>query len=51
MDHDNDLYNSKLLQTSKLFNSTLKDKFSGMAIIGRDIGIQNYEIPFEQQEI
>jgi len=33
-----------------LFNSSSKDNFPGFAIIGRDIGIQNYDNPLDQQE-
>ena len=50
IDHETILYISRHIQTSILFNSTSKEKFPGLAIIGRDIGIQNYDIPFEQQE-
>ena len=51
IDHEAVLYISRHIQTSKLFNSSSKDKFPGFAIIGRDIGIQNYDISFEEQEI
>ena len=45
------LYISRHLQTSKLFNSNLKNNFPGLAIISRDVGIKNYDIPFDQQNI
>lgn len=44
------LYISRHIQTSKLFNSTSDNNFPGLAIIGRDIGLDNYEDPFEEQE-
>lgn len=50
IDQETILYISRHIQTSKLFNSTSKDNFPGFAIIGRDIGIQNYDITFEEQE-
>ena len=50
IDHETVLYISRHIQTSKLFNSSSKDNFPGFAIIGRDIGIQNYDNPLEQQE-
>jgi hypothetical protein len=34
-----------------LFNSSSKNSFPGFAIVGRDIGIQDYDISLEQQEI
>ena len=51
IDQEGLLYISRHIQTSKLFNSTSNNNFPGLAIIGRDIGIQNYDISFEQQEI
>ena len=51
VDQEGLLYISRHIQTSKLFNSTSNNSFPGLAIIGRDIGIQNYDIPFKQQEI
>ena len=51
IDQEGILYISRHIQTSKLFNSTSDNSFPGLAIIGRDIGIQDYDIPFEQQEI
>ena len=50
IDHETVLYISRHIQTSKLFNSSSKDNFPGFAIIGRDIGIQNYDTSLEQQE-
>ena len=51
IDHDAVLYISRHIQTSKLFNSSSKNNFPGFAIIGRDVGLQDYEISLEQQEI
>ena len=50
IDQETVLYISRHIQTSKLFNSSSKDNFPGFAIIGRDIGIKNYDKPLEQQE-
>ena len=50
IDHETVLYISRHIQTSKLFNSSSIENFPGFAIIGRDIGIQNYDNPLEQQE-
>ena len=51
IDHDAVLYISRHIQTSMLFNSSSKNSFPGFAIVGRDIGIQDYDISLEQQEI
>ena len=51
IDHDAVLYISRHIQTSMLFNSSSKNRFPGFAIVGRDIGIQDYDISLEQQEI
>ena len=50
IDHETVLYKSRHIQPSKLFNSSSKDNFLGIAIIGRDIRIKNYDNPLEQQE-
>ena len=51
IDHDAVLYISRHIQTSMLFNSSSKNSFPGFAIVGRDIGIQDYDIALEQQEL
>ena len=51
IDHDAVLYISRHIQTSMLFNSSSKNSFPGFAIVGRDIGIQDYDISLEQQEL
>ena len=45
------LYISRHIQTSKLFNSNVNNNFPGLAIISRDVGLKDYDIPFEQLDI